>query len=558
MKRWRSALALFALGGGLHGCAADGGGAPVGRLLSALDSPVIESPTGAFQQDYQLDFRIHGAPGAQVQVLDGYDLSPELRAACGPQSYGTSTAYTGTASTDGLAEFAYYALPGPHSFQVRQSLGNELSTTPLSLVVAPPPPQIQGLPATFVVSTEDPFQFYVAGPSQCGDTVLLRDGEDVIITRQCEAWQPCSFTLSGLSVGLHRLTAVTRWTGIGDSVPSAAINVQVAPARPHISAPAANQTFLPAPGQQPPTWSVPYVGTAIAGATIRVTVDGVLATTLTADAQGAFSTTLSFTSSGSHLLSSSQSKDGAESPSDVRSVNLDLDGDGDGVADSSDNCPGQYNPDQTDRDLDLVGDACDLALCGADGTNTTIDHEDAAEVGQAGVETVLWSSIQPKAGLSAEEREVAINAAHNMIVVPPGEVPAGTTLTLFKTRTAGVCAEGETIRVGGRASTSTQFTTLSTYRLTRGGSPYFPWQGPGTEVRLFTPRNSTTIAALRSGGHFQVEILRGATWVAVPDCRYLPEQSYPEWRCVSARAQFDIIDGTSVQSGVRLTLATSL
>ena len=35
------------------------------------------------------------------------------------------------------------------------------------------------------------------------------------------------------------------------------------------------------------------------------------------------------------------------------------DGDGDGVADATDNCPEATNPDQTDGDNDGLGDACD-------------------------------------------------------------------------------------------------------------------------------------------------------------------------------------------------------
>jgi hypothetical protein len=37
------------------------------------------------------------------------------------------------------------------------------------------------------------------------------------------------------------------------------------------------------------------------------------------------------------------------------------DADGDGVPDDTDNCPGTYNPEQTDSDGDRVGDACDQA-----------------------------------------------------------------------------------------------------------------------------------------------------------------------------------------------------
>ncbi|HRE88942.1 MAG TPA: MopE-related protein [Myxococcota bacterium] len=50
------------------------------------------------------------------------------------------------------------------------------------------------------------------------------------------------------------------------------------------------------------------------------------------------------------------------------------DGDGDGVPDTYDNCPGVANADQADRDADGVGDPCDVLLesggggCGAGST----------------------------------------------------------------------------------------------------------------------------------------------------------------------------------------------
>jgi hypothetical protein len=40
-------------------------------------------------------------------------------------------------------------------------------------------------------------------------------------------------------------------------------------------------------------------------------------------------------------------------------LEADIDGDSDGIADAIDNCPSDYNPDQTDTDGDGLGDVCD-------------------------------------------------------------------------------------------------------------------------------------------------------------------------------------------------------
>ena len=50
-----------------------------------------------------------------------------------------------------------------------------------------------------------------------------------------------------------------------------------------------------------------------------------------------------------------------------------LDTDGDGIPDSSDNCPNNYNPDQTDTDGDGFGDACDICPGYDDSIDT--DHD---------------------------------------------------------------------------------------------------------------------------------------------------------------------------------------
>jgi hypothetical protein len=54
-------------------------------------------------------------------------------------------------------------------------------------------------------------------------------------------------------------------------------------------------------------------------------------------------------------------------------VNLELDGDADGVLDESDNCPDSWNPEQTDVDQDGMGDACDCVPTDPVFGPTTVD-----------------------------------------------------------------------------------------------------------------------------------------------------------------------------------------
>lgn len=73
----------------------------------------------------------------------------------------------------------------------------------------------------------------------------------------------------------------------------------------------------------------------------------------------------SFGSTGTHTVSV-RAEDYTGKFSDWRTKNVQVsqlvqDADGDGIPDSSDNCPYIYNPDQADSDGDGVGDACDTA-----------------------------------------------------------------------------------------------------------------------------------------------------------------------------------------------------
>lgn len=60
-------------------------------------------------------------------------------------------------------------------------------------------------------------------------------------------------------------------------------------------------------------------------------------------------------------------------------VRVDGDADKDGTIDSKDNCPGVYNPRQTDLDGDRIGDACDSNFLNAAGTTTALTKDTSSE-----------------------------------------------------------------------------------------------------------------------------------------------------------------------------------
>lgn len=62
--------------------------------------------------------------------------------------------------------------------------------------------------------------------------------------------------------------------------------------------------------------------------------------------------------------------------------------DGDGVDDNTDNCPFDYNPDQTDSDADGYGDVCECAQANFDGTGIVGNGDLAILSGQWGLTTV--------------------------------------------------------------------------------------------------------------------------------------------------------------------------
>ncbi len=87
---------------------------------------------------------------------------------------------------------------------------------------------------------------------------------------------------------------------------------------------------------------------------------------------------------------SSAQCDGARTCVDGTCQDLPKDSDGDGILDSSDNCPEVANPDQRDEDGDGIGDACDDDRDG-DGVNNPVDNcpdtanPDQADLDQDGI-----------------------------------------------------------------------------------------------------------------------------------------------------------------------------
>lgn len=66
----------------------------------------------------------------------------------------------------------------------------------------------------------------------------------------------------------------------------------------------------------------------------------------------------------------------------------DVDTDGDGIADSDDNCPVDANADQADRDGDGAGDACDPLMIG-DGIFVDSDEDGTQQLSEAGIDNVI-------------------------------------------------------------------------------------------------------------------------------------------------------------------------
>lgn len=113
----------------------------------------------------------------------------------------------------------------------------------------------------------------------------------------------------------------------------------------------------------------------------------------------------------------------------------DGDFDGDGVPDVADNCPASYNPDQLDSDGDGVGDACDQ--CPNDSKNTCLDAS-----------VIVPPSI-------TEPVTVSNGAGTASVTVYPGSISTDTTVTVTGETTLSNFAWGSNQQVLGAVYTFT-------------------------------------------------------------------------------------------------------
>jgi hypothetical protein len=78
------------------------------------------------------------------------------------------------------------------------------------------------------------------------------------------------------------------------------------------------------------------------------------------------SLTTTFTTIGTHTVSATVVDSDGYVPTVAEQITVEVmaDSDGDGIADSVDNCPGVANPDQSDADGNGIGDLCDVVAIG--------------------------------------------------------------------------------------------------------------------------------------------------------------------------------------------------
>ena len=166
-------------------------------------------------------------------------------------------------------------------------------------------------------------------------------------------------------------------------------------------------SISPNQGNQGETLDVTITGTSFTGATSVGFGSGITVNSFTVDSPTQITANISIdaaatlgardvsvnTPGGSHTL-----------PGGFSVTQTDADGDGDGVPDTSDNCPTAFNPDQQDIDGDDVGDVCDSdtqdssGVSGEDGSITLSDESGAITFDGTTAEPYQTVTIEEDAG----------------------------------------------------------------------------------------------------------------------------------------------------------------
>jgi hypothetical protein len=180
--------------------------------------------------------------------------------------------------------------------------------------------------------------------------------------------------------------------------------------------------------------------------------------------------------------------------------------DRDGVADSDDNCPATFNPDQVDSDRDGIGDPCDSAVGIFDPTNATVDPTSGATVLDPTTSNTLTT---PDGGATA--------------ILPAGAVSEASTLTILK---------------GPSDFDVTGMHVLFSYEISIAGADFHAFaDGVYVTVVLIVPKTPATDAAFANntlvGTSFEDTNDHGIadTWVTIPNCA--TGETTPDGRCTT-------------------------
>src|SRR5918997_5336042 len=339
-------------------------GAPGGVECTALDPPVITSPTSGAITGETPTITGTGIPGATVTVTEG----------------GTTigTAVVAADGTWSLVPATPLAVGG-HTIAATQALGDAVSgpSAPVTFTVAdqtPPDAPVITSPADGAVTGDNTPT--ITGTAEPGSTVTVTDETGAVIgTAVADAAGNWSVDSTALADGDHTITAVAT-DAAGDTSPAPApvtFTVDtVAPAAPVIASPADGSTIA----DDTPTVS----GTGEPGATVEVTIDGTVIGTTTVAADGTWTVpTTTPLADGPHTVTATQT-DAAGNTSPAASNTFTVDAtapdppvitapaDGSVTGDTTPTVTGTAEPGSTGVVTDQAGNVLGTGVTAPDGT----------------------------------------------------------------------------------------------------------------------------------------------------------------------------------------------